>query len=164
MALAPRILVRRDVLAFGEVSRARVLRGIQIAAGHRDAMGRADVTVPIVIVCGCWVDTREGVPPPPRSNSRRAVVQARRVRVGAPWTKMRASGATTRVAGATNAAFQCRESVFPPGLADLLEAIVVIRAAAHPIKVLRNERVIGIWQCEPVQRLVAVVTRSRSYP
>jgi hypothetical protein len=48
-------------------------------------------------------------------------------------------------------------------LADLLEAIVVVSAAAHSIKVLRNEWVIGLRQCKPVQRLIAVVTGGRSH-
>ena len=44
----------------------------------------------------------------------------------------------------------------------MLKAVVVIRAAAHPVKILRNNRVIGIRQCKPIQWLVAVVTGGRS--
>ena len=76
---------------------------------------------------------------------------------------MGASSATAGVtAKATSVSFQCRKSVLEPGLPDLFEAVVVISAAAHPIKILWNNRVIGIRQRKPIQRLVAVVTRRRS--
>jgi hypothetical protein len=48
--------------------------------------------------------------------------------------------------------------VFSPGLADLFEAIIIVRPATDPIEVLRDEWVIGIRQLKPVERLVAVVT------
>ena len=38
-----------------------------------------------------------------------------------------------------------RECVFYPGLADLFEPLGVICAAAHPIKILRKERMICVW-------------------
>ena len=50
-----------------------------------------------------------------------------------------------------------------PGLADLFEALGVICATAHAIKVLRNKRMIGLRQREPIDRLVAIVTRVRAY-
>ena len=53
--------------------------------------------------------------------------------------------------------------MFHPRVTDLLEALGVIGAAAHAIEILRHDRVIGIWQCEPIDRLVAVVTRVRPY-
>ena len=52
--------------------------------------------------------------------------------------------------------------MFEPGLANLFEAVVVIGPAAHSVEVLRNNRVIGIRQCEPVQGLIAVITRGGS--
>src|SRR5919197_849540 len=52
--------------------------------------------------------------------------------------------------------------MFQPGLPDLFKAVVVIGAAAHPIKVLRNNGMIDLRQCKPVERLITVVTRSRS--
>ena len=52
--------------------------------------------------------------------------------------------------------------MFEPGLADLFEAVVVIGPAAHPIEILRNNRMIGLRQRKPVQGLIAVVTRGRS--
>ena len=67
------------------------------------------------------------------------------------------------VTGAADEVFQSEEHVLTPGLADLFEALGVIRSAAHAIKVLWNKRVIGLRQGEPVDRLVAVVFRVRAY-
>jgi len=49
-------------------------------------------------------------------------------------------------------------------LPDLLEAIGVVSTATHPVKILRNDGVIGLRQRKPVQWLIAIVTGSRSYP
>jgi hypothetical protein len=65
----------------------------------------------------------------------------------------------TRVAAKiANVVFQCCERVFHRGLTNLFEAFVIGRAAAHSVKILWNDRVIVIWQCKPIERLVAVVT------
>jgi hypothetical protein len=48
--------------------------------------------------------------------------------------------------------------MFHPGLAKLFETIIVIRAAAHSIKVLRDDGVICVWQLKPIDRLRAIVT------
>lgn len=37
-----------------------------------------------------------------------------------------------------------------PGLADLLELVVVTGAATHSVKILRNKGMIVAWQLEPV--------------
>src|ERR1041384_7480427 len=50
-----------------------------------------------------------------------------------------------------------------PGLTDLLEPIVIGRTAAHPIEILRNDRVIGLGQAKPIERLIAVIARGRTY-
>src|SRR5205823_12209248 len=50
--------------------------------------------------------------------------------------------------------FVCGEGVFHPRLTNLFEAFAVIGATAHSIEILRNDRVISIWQCEPIDRLV----------
>jgi len=52
--------------------------------------------------------------------------------------------------------------MFEPGLADLFEAVVVIGPTAHPVEILWDNRMIGLRQRKPVQRLIAIVTRSRS--
>jgi hypothetical protein len=48
-------------------------------------------------------------------------------------------------------------------LANLFELLGIICPPAHPIKVLRNDWVIGIWQLKPIDGLVAIITRSRCY-
>src|SRR5207247_11050688 len=50
-----------------------------------------------------------------------------------------------------------------PRLADLFEALLVIRAPAHAIQVLRNDRMIGLGQRKPIDWLISVVTRICSY-
>ena len=53
---------------------------------------------------------------------------------------MRAGSATTGVAAkAAGIVFQGREGMFEPGLANLFEAIVI---TAHPIEILRNDRMV----------------------
>src|SRR5438094_10468754 len=76
---------------------------------------------------------------------------------------MRACLATTGVTSATDEVFQRQKSMFHPRLADLFEALGVIGAAAHAIQILRNERVIGLRQREPIDWLIAIVTRICSY-
>ena len=74
---------------------------------------------------------------------------------------MAARGATSGVAAkAAVVVFQCFECMFHPGVADLFESLVVTSSAAHPIEILWHEWVIGIGQRKPIERLVAVVTRS----
>jgi hypothetical protein len=41
----------------------------------------------------------------------------------------------------------------------LFEALVAIRASAQTIKILRNNRVIGVRQGKPIDRLIAIITR-----
>src|SRR5258708_14444679 len=76
---------------------------------------------------------------------------------------MRACLATTSVTIATNGVFQRQEGMFHPRLPDLFKALVISRATAHTIEILRNERVIGLRQGEPINWRVAVVTRICPY-
>jgi len=59
--------------------------------------------------------------------------------------------------------FQCKECMFQSKIVDLFEALGVISASAHPIKILR---ITGCWVfgsgCQSMA--VAVVARNRSYP
>jgi len=77
---------------------------------------------------------------------------------------MGARGATAGGTSAADTAFQRRKCVLKPGLADLFEPLVIGSATAHPIEILRNNRVVGIWQLKPIEGLVAVITRSCSHP
>ena len=71
--------------------------------------------------------------------------------------------ATSVAAKAAGVIFQCKERMFEPGLANLFEPLSVIDPAAHAIKVLRDDRVIGVWQRKPIDRLVAIIAGSRCH-
>ena len=74
---------------------------------------------------------------------------------------MTAGGATSGIAPkAAVVVFQWEERMFHPGVPNLFESLVVTRSAAHSIKILWHECVIGIGQLKPIKRLVTVVTRS----
>src|SRR6266446_2492690 len=53
--------------------------------------------------------------------------------------------------------------MFYPRLADLFEALVIGRASAHAIEILRNDRMIIAWQRKPIHWLVTVVARVCPY-
>src|SRR6476620_9917923 len=76
---------------------------------------------------------------------------------------MRARGATAGVATTADTTLQRRKCVLHPGLADLFESLIIGNTTAHPIEVLRDDRVVGVWQRKPIERLVAVITRSCSH-
>ena len=77
---------------------------------------------------------------------------------------MRASIATTGVATkAASVVFQSKERMLQPGLSHLFKAVVVARSATHPIKILRNDRMVGFWQLKPIHLDVSVVARGRSH-
>src|SRR6478752_9556078 len=71
--------------------------------------------------------------------------------------------ATAGVTGTADAALQRGKSMFHPGLADLFEPLIVSSATAHPIEILRDNGMIGLRQRKPIERLVAVITRSCSH-
>jgi hypothetical protein len=58
----------------------------------------------------------------------------------------------------------CSEGMLYPGLADLLEALVISRPATHSIKVVWNNRVIGVRQCKKIHRHIPGVTRGCAHP
>src|SRR6478736_6391784 len=77
---------------------------------------------------------------------------------------MGARRATAGVTGTADSALQSGKCVLHPGLADLFEPLIIGSATAHPIEILRNNGMIGLWQRKPIERLVAVITRSCSHP
>ena len=54
------------------------------------------------------------------------------------------------------------ECMLHPGLTNLFKAFVVGRSTAHPIQILRNDRVVGIWQLKEMHGLISTVARGRS--
>src|SRR5438093_410808 len=77
---------------------------------------------------------------------------------------MAARAATTSItAKGAVVVFQSVERMFEPGLANLFEPLGIICPGAHPIKILRNDWVIGIWQRKPINGLVATIAGCRCY-
>src|SRR6476659_3339034 len=72
--------------------------------------------------------------------------------------------ATAGVTATADTALQRRKCVLHPGLADLFEPLIIGSATAHPIEILRDNRVVDLRQRKPIERLVAVLTRSCSHP
>src|SRR4051812_28513657 len=71
--------------------------------------------------------------------------------------------ATAGVTGTADSALQRGKCVLHPGLADLFEPLVISSATAHPIKILRDNRMVGLRQRKPIEGLVAVITGSCSH-
>src|SRR4029077_19194996 len=63
-------------------------------------------------------------------------------------------------AKATGVLRQRGKRVLKPRLPNLLESLVIVRATAHSIKVLWNDRVIRLRQREPIEVLGSRITRS----
>ena len=53
--------------------------------------------------------------------------------------------------------------MFQPGLANLLEPVVIAGSAAHSIQVLWDDRMIVIRQCKPIASLLSRCYRNRSH-
>jgi len=115
--------------------------------------------LPILVIPG-GEGAGKGIDPGARTQLALLAVQAAAIWIGAGRAEVCACLATTGVARAAHVFFQRFKGVFHPGLTDLLNAIVV---AAHSIEVLGNDRVIVLGQCEPIDGLIAVVTRICSY-
>ena len=90
--------MRRDVLTFGKIGRARVLRGVQIARFHRDPVRSASMTVTTMVVRGRREDACKRVYPGARADSALAIVQTGRVRIRAARTQVGACRTPTGVA------------------------------------------------------------------
>src|ERR1044072_2364087 len=69
----------------------------------------------------------------------------------------------TRVTCSANGVFQCKERMLQPGLPDLFKAFGVVCSSSHSIEILWDDGMVGIRQLQPIQWLIAVVTRRRSY-
>jgi hypothetical protein len=63
MSLAPCVFMGSDVLSFGEVGRARILRCVQIAHCHRHPVGRPCMGVARVVGRSRWVSAGKGIDP-----------------------------------------------------------------------------------------------------
>src|SRR5437588_12983818 len=87
-----------------------------------------------------WKISGEWIDPGTRTDAGLAAVQTGPVCIGAAGAKM---AAAYTVASETATVGRCRrECVLTPGLADLLKPIIVTDATAHPVKILRNKRMV----------------------
>src|SRR6266480_685316 len=161
--LTPGILMRRHVLAFSEISRSLIIGRKQIAREDTHPVRCPQMSMTTVIG-GIWI--RSGVKsgkrihPCTRAEAALAVIQTRPIRIGAAGAQMRAADTVATVAA--NILRERGEGVFQPGLADLLEPLVVSGAAALAIQILWNDRVIIARQLEPIKIDGAGIARSGS--
>ena len=168
MGLAPGVLMRGDVLRFGVIGRARIQRCVQVALLPPGSGA----------LCRCelwpeWLAAVDGKAPVkgftqareprhPRAAATLIRIQARAVRIGASHAEASAQFPTI-AAKAAGILLQGGERMLQPGLANLLKALVVGRSAAHPIEILRNDRMVGIWYRKPIQFGHSVIAGGRSH-
>src|SRR5438270_13195228 len=101
MRLAPGVFMWRHILRFGKISRASVLSRIQIAASHRHPVRCASMTMAGVVVRSRRENASKRVHPCARADAGLTRIQTGAVRIGAPWTEMRAGCGTGGVASKT---------------------------------------------------------------
>src|SRR6266446_4776442 len=164
VGLAPGILMGRDVLSFGVIGRTWIQGGIEVASFHQNPVRCARVIVARVVGCVRWIGAGKRIYPGARPQAVLIRIQTRPIWIRTSHAEMRSSRATRSVATkAASVVFQGKKCVFQPGLADLLEAIIVISSATHSIEILRNDRVVYLWQLKPIERLIAIIAGGRSY-
>ena len=76
ISLAPGVFMGSDVLTFGEIGRARILRCVQVAHCHRDPVRGACMRVAGVVgrAWRSWEDARKGIHPRARAQPTLAIV------------------------------------------------------------------------------------------
>ena len=95
------------------------------------------------------IRARKRIDPSTGTQTSLARIETRTVRIRAAGAKMRSTHPiTTETAGVPS---KSRKRVFQPGLADLFKALIVIRSAAHSVKILRNDRMIRLRQRKPIE-------------
>jgi hypothetical protein len=114
-----------------------------------------------VVSCIGWEDAGEWINPRSRTQVPLLCALRGEISVGATDAKVSeiAAWLTTEVAAV---GLFCAKGVFCPGLANLLEAIVVARATAHSIEILSYGRVICPWNGKVTNKLVPGIARSDS--
>jgi len=70
MRLTPGVFMRSDILGFGKIRSAGVLRRIQVAAGYGDPVRGAGVSMAGMAVGRGWVIARKWVNPRARADAR----------------------------------------------------------------------------------------------
>ena len=145
MRLAPGEFMRADVGGLTKVGRARVLRWNQVTSLNPDPVRYTVVAVATVIVGARWERTCERIDPRAGTDAILVAIQTRGIRVGAAGTQLWAWIARgARITGTADKVLQRQERMFHPRVSDLFEALGVIGTTAHTIKILGNNRVIGL--------------------
>src|SRR5215471_4844689 len=149
------------VLRLGKITGARIERRVEIVDLNPDPVRYAVVAVAVVVVGVGRERSGKRIDPGTRPDAELVGVQAGRIWVGAARAQLNALAATTGITPKpAGVVFQCSKRMLHPRLANLFKAFGVITTAAHPVEVLRNDRVICVGQCEPIDRLGAVITGS----
>src|SRR4029079_8043787 len=146
---------------FSVVSGAGILRRVQVALCDKKAMGGRGVNMSAVASSGRWKSAGKRIHPGAPAEQAVPSILSCAVRVRAAHAELRVirPGYAAEI---TFVILVCAERVLHPGFADLFEAIIIVRSAAHPIEVHRDNRMIGVWYGEKVHWLIAVVARSRA--
>ena len=162
VGLAPGVLMRGDVLRFGD-NRSRPDSGWYSGRSFRPEL---DAWGPRSSRCGrcdlCAVEGKTPVNGLTQAREPRPLWLAFKL---APYGSEQPGRETTSAGGTAKAAgvaVHGGEGMLQPGLANLFEALVVGRSAAHPIEILRNDRMIGVGHRKPIQRDVSVIAGGRS--
>lgn len=164
MGLTPLVLKRRDILHFNEVGCALIERGVQITDINANPVRCAVMSVAAMVACISWKRSGERIDPGTRTKQAVGAVLAGIIRIGAARTQLEELTAITGIAAKVALVeFACAERVFHPGLTNLFDPLGVICATTHSIKILRNDRMIRVWQCVKIDRHVAVVAGSRRH-
>jgi len=150
-------------LRFGVIGRAGIQHGVQIVHRHQNSMRRGEMIVSCVVRCRSRELAGEGIHPGARSQKIRIGIQTRVVGIGASRSKMSEVGRRS-AAETARVALQRGDRMLHPGLAHLFKAIVIARSAAHSIKILRNDGMIGARKRKPTDLDVSVIARGRGHP
>src|SRR5262249_26643861 len=137
MRLTPGVFLWRVVLRFSIVSSACVLRRVQVALFDKNAMGGRGVSMSGVVSSRRWKSTGKRIHPGARPHQAVLSIFLCEIRVRTAHAEMR----VIRVwyaAETTVVILVCAEGVLHPGFTDLFEAIIIVRAAAHPIEVFAD--------------------------
>ena len=149
VSLTPGVLVPAVILDFEVIRRASVQRCIQIGRVNEKPMRCGGMSVARVILGPGIYGKGAGKRIDPRARTQGARVRValegiltRRVGIGASLAKFSLISEGS-AAKAASVFLVCPECMLRPGLPNLFKAIVVARPAAHPVEILRHDRMVS---------------------
>src|SRR5436189_6298281 len=108
-----------------------------------------------------WENACEWVHPCTRADEVLVIIYACDISIGTARAQLITGHARrARVACAADELFQCEKRMFHPRLPNLFEALGVVGAAAHTVKILCKDRAISVRERTPVDWPVDVVDRT----